>query len=165
VLRHLPEVSQIGANDWYPIRACQMGNTTATGRGRIWHDGDSGTLKQPRQRVLRNVAAEFDSRISCTLLPDRFRVARCLRMVSAGNHQLCLGQLRGDEIERFNHQFETFVGSPLAERQNAMDGSSPPGEIWKFRPPRQNAVRTQVDIVSAVLVIQDLAITRHQHGN
>jgi hypothetical protein len=38
-------------------------------------------------------------------------------------------------------------------------------EIRKFRSPGQNAVRPQVHIIPAILVIQNLSISRHQHGN
>jgi len=63
LLRHLPEVRQVRANDRDSISARQMSNTTASCGRRVGHDSDSGTLKQIWQRVLWNIAAELDSRI------------------------------------------------------------------------------------------------------
>jgi len=85
-LRHLPEVRQISADNRHPISASQMRNTAASRGRRVGHNGDRGTLQQIRQRLLRNIAAELDAVISRALSPDRFRVARGLGMISAGNH-------------------------------------------------------------------------------
>lgn len=42
---------------------------------------------------------------------------------------------------------------------------SSPRKVGKFRTTRQNPVRTQVHIVASIFVIQDLSISRHQHGD
>lgn len=68
-LRHLPEVRQIRANDRDSVGTRQMGNTTASRGRRVGHDSDSGALKQIWQRVLWDIAAEFDSRIAGALFP------------------------------------------------------------------------------------------------
>lgn len=44
-LAHLPKISQISANDWNSKGTRQVGNSTASGGGRVWHDRDSSTLK------------------------------------------------------------------------------------------------------------------------
>jgi hypothetical protein len=86
-------------------------------------------------------------------------------MVSPGNHEFRLGQLRSDQIKGLNHELEAFVSSPFAESQNAMEGSSTPREIGEFRPARKYAMRAQVDVVSPILVVQDLAIGGHEYGD
>ncbi len=86
-------------------------------------------------------------------------------MVTAGNHELNLGQLCRDQLEGLNHEFEPLVGSPLPECQNAVSGSTAPREIGEFGPAREDTVRTQMHIIPPILVVQDLAITGHQHGN
>ncbi len=85
-LRHLPEVRQISADNRHPISASQMRNTAASRGRKVGHDRDGGALKQIRQRLLRNVAAELDAGISRTLLADRLCVACGLGMISAGDH-------------------------------------------------------------------------------
>jgi hypothetical protein len=39
------------------------------------------------------------------------------------------------------------------------------GEIRKFRAAGEDAMGAQVDIVAAIFVVQDFAITGHQHGD
>jgi hypothetical protein len=40
-----------------------------------------------------------------------------------------------------------------------------PREIRVFGSSRENAVRPDVDVVAAIFIMQDPAITRHEHGN
>jgi hypothetical protein len=86
-------------------------------------------------------------------------------MVSPGNHELGVGQLRRDYVEGLDHQFKALVRSPFSESQNAMLGITSAGEIRKFRPAREYAVSAQVNIVAPIFVVQDLAIAGHQHGD
>jgi hypothetical protein len=162
-LRHLPEVGQVSADDRYAIGTGQVSNAAASRGRRVWHDRDGGTLKQVRQCIFGDIAPELDARVLGAQLPDQVGVARCLWMVSPGNHQLCVWQLLSDEVKSLYHQLETFVGSPLAERQNSVLGISAPGEVREFRPARKNAMRTKVHVIAPVLVVEDLAIAGHQH--
>ena len=84
-------------------------------------------------------------------------------MISAGNHKLGLGQSLCNLVEGLNHELETFVGSPFAERENAVDGISSSRKIRELGPPCENAVGAQVDIIAPILVVQDLPIAGHQH--
>lgn len=86
-----------------------------------------------------------------------------LGMVTPADHQPCSRQLRGDDIKRLNHQFEAFVRSPFAEGQNAMSWIPTARQVGKFRTARKNAVRTQVNVVSPVLVVEDFAIAGHEN--
>ncbi len=86
-------------------------------------------------------------------------------MVTAGNHEFDLGQLRRDQLEGHNHELKPLIGSPLPECQNAVSGSTPPREVREFGPARKDAVRTQMHIIPPVLVVEDLAIAGHQHGD
>jgi hypothetical protein len=95
-------------------------------------------------------------------LSDGLRVTRSLRMVSSSDHKLRLGDPRGDEIEGLDHQFEAFIGAPLSERQNTLDGAAAPREVGELRPAGKNPMRAQVDVVSSVLVVQNFAISRHE---
>ena len=162
-LRHLPEISQIGRNDGDSIRTRQMRNPAASGRRRIRHYGHTGTLEQIGQCIFRNVSAEFDARIAGTPLFHRVDITARLRMISACDDQLHIGQLLGDQVESLDHQFESFVGAPFSKSENAMDRISAPCEIGEFRPARQNAMRAQMNVVPSVFVIQDFAITGHQN--
>ncbi len=84
-------------------------------------------------------------------------------MVSAGDHELCLGHFGRDQVESLDHQLQPFVSSPLAERQNVSGKRYATREIGKLGAPRENAMRTQVNVVAAILVVQNLAISGHQH--
>jgi hypothetical protein len=84
-------------------------------------------------------------------------------MISAGNDESRIGQPRRDQIKCLDHEFETFVSSPFTKRQDAMDRRSPSREVGKLRTPRENAVRPQMNIVSPILIIQDLSIAGHKH--
>jgi hypothetical protein len=86
-------------------------------------------------------------------------------MVSTGDHEFGVGQLLGDRLKGFDHKFETLVSAPFAERKNEVGGSASPGEIGEFWAARKNAMRAQVDIVPSVLVIQNLAVGGHEHGD
>lgn len=119
-------------------------------------------MKQVGEIFLGHIAAEFNLRIVHALLPYVVRVSLRLRMISAGNNQLYVRHSFGKQRKSFNHQLQPLIGSPLAEGENAVGRIPAPREIGKFRPPRQNAVGAQVNIVAAVLVIQDLAIAGHE---
>jgi len=84
-------------------------------------------------------------------------------MVPAGNDQLYVRRSFGKQLEGLNHQLQSLVCPPLAEGKNAIDRIPAPREIGKLRPPRQNAVGAQVNIVAAILVIQDLPISGHKY--
>ncbi len=86
-------------------------------------------------------------------------------MVRSGNHQLGFGYLGSNQIECLDHEFETFIGSPFAESENAVDGSSTSREIGELGPACKNAMGAQVDVVPAVFVVQDLTIAGHKHGD
>lgn len=85
-------------------------------------------------------------------------------MIAACHDELCVGHAIRQQIERFHHQFETLISSPLAESEDVLGGIAAAGKIRKFRPPRQNSVRAQVHVIPPILVIQNLAISGHQHG-
>lgn len=85
-------------------------------------------------------------------------------MIAACHDELCVRHPVRQQIERFHHQFETFISSPLAESKDVLGWIAAPGEIRKLRPARQNSVSAQVHIIAPIFVIQDLAISRHQHG-
>lgn len=85
-------------------------------------------------------------------------------MISTGDHQFGVGQLLRDRFEGLDHEFKAFVGSPFTKGKDAV-GSASPGEIREFRAARKNAMRAQVDVIASVLVIQNLAVAGHEHGN
>jgi hypothetical protein len=86
-------------------------------------------------------------------------------MITSANNQFGIGQACVHQLERLNHEFEPFVGSPLAEREDAVLRIASPGKIRIFRPSRQNAVRSNVNIVATILLVQNPAIPWHQNGN
>jgi hypothetical protein len=86
-------------------------------------------------------------------------------MISARDDQCCFGHLLSHQIEGLNHQFEALVGAPFPECKNAVNRITASREIREFRPSGQNAMRPQMHIVAAILVIQNLSIAWHQHRN
>jgi hypothetical protein len=84
-------------------------------------------------------------------------------MIPSGNDQFRFRQLRREQSKRFNHEFEAFVSAPLAECQNAMRRSATTGEVWKLGAPGKQAVCAKVNVVTSVLIIQDLAISGHEN--
>lgn len=140
-----------------------MRNAAATGRRRVRHDRDGRALKQLRQIVFGYVSEKLDAFVSGTLGFHRLDVALCLRMVATRNHKPRFRHLLGQQIEGLDHQFQALVCAPLSERENAVKGIAAAREIGEFRPSGQDAMRTEMNIVAPVLVIQDLAIARHQH--
>ena len=111
------------------------------------------------------ISEELNRGIPCAVLPHRFHIACSLRMVPAGNHQLGIRQGLSYNLERVEQKFEPLVGSPLTKRQDAMLRISPPGKIGVFGSPSQDAVRPQMNVVTAIFFIKNLAVSRHQNGN
>jgi hypothetical protein len=84
-------------------------------------------------------------------------------MVSSSNYEPRLGDSRGDEVESFDHQLEAFIGAPLSERQNTLDGRSASREVGELGPAGKNPMRAQVNVVSSVLIVEDFAVSGHEH--
>ena len=162
---HLAKVRQIGAYDGNAIRAGQMSNATASCRRRIRHRGDRGALKNVGQTVFVQITRKFDPVIAFPFVLHRLHIAGGLRMISSRNHQSRVRHNCNDQVKRLNEQLEPFIRSPFPEGQDAMLGISTPGEIRIFRPGGQNAMRADVNVIPAVLVVKNLAVSRHQHGD
>ena len=111
------------------------------------------------------ISGKLNRGIPCAVLPHRFHIACSLRVVPTGDDQPGIRQCLSDNFERIKQEFEPFVGPPLTKRQNPMFRISPPGKIRVFRFPRQNTVGPQMNIVTAIFVIKNLAVSRHQNGN
>jgi hypothetical protein len=86
-------------------------------------------------------------------------------MIASRDHQFCIRQFRADRLKSFNHQFQAFVGSPLSEGKNAVFGIPPARKVGKLRPSRENAMRAQVNVIAAIFVVKNLAVSGHEHGN
>jgi hypothetical protein len=164
-VRHLAKIRKIGAYDWNSIGARQVRNSAAAGRRRIRHDGNRRTLKKIGQAIFIQITGKLHSRIVGPLLLDGFNIPGSLRMVAAGNYQPGIGQLRRHDLERVDHEFEALIGSPLAERENAMFGIAAPRKVGRFGPGSQNAVRADVNIVAAILFVQNFTVSGHEHRN
>jgi hypothetical protein len=121
-------------------------------------------LEHIPQLFFRDVSAKLDIGIAGATLLHRCRVTRGLRVVPPRNDKLCIWKLFEKEIEGFDHEFKALVGSPFSERENSMR-RSPPREIRQFRSTRQNTVRAQMNVISPILVIQNLSVSRHEHGH
>lgn len=110
-----------------------------------------------------DVTGKFDPRIIRTLRLHGIDIARGLGMVTSSNHKIRVGQLRGDDLEGLDHQFEPLVSSPFSKGQDAMIRLAALGEIRILRPLRQDSVRADVNVVTAIFFAEDLAIPRHQN--
>jgi hypothetical protein len=86
-------------------------------------------------------------------------------MVSSADHQPGLGQSFRNVAKSVDHQLQALVCSPLPEGQNAVLRIATPGQIRILRFSGENAMRTQMNVVATVFFMQDLAISRHEHGN
>jgi len=84
-------------------------------------------------------------------------------MITTCDYESSLGHLGCKEVERLDHEFEALVSSPLAKGQDAMRRRAPTREVRKLWPPGQQSVSSQVDIVATIFVVQNFAISGHQH--
>jgi hypothetical protein len=132
-ISHLAKIRKICAQNGYAVRAGQMRDSTAPRRRRVRHDGNSCTLEKVWQSLLWHVTSKLDSRIPRAPFPDRFHITRSLWMVATSDDQLGVGQGLGNNVKRFDHEFEPFVCSPFAEGQNAVLGIAAPGKIRILR--------------------------------
>ena len=78
---------------------------------------------------------------------------------------LVFGKSLRHNLERIEQKFKPLVGSPFAKRQDPMLRISPSRKIRVLRFPRQNTVGPEVNIVTAIFVIKNLAVSRHQNGD
>jgi hypothetical protein len=85
-------------------------------------------------------------------------------MIAACHDELCVRHPVREQIEGFHHQFEAFISPPFAKSEDVLGWIAAPGKIRKLGPARQNSVRAQMHIIAAIFVIQNLAISRHEHG-
>jgi hypothetical protein len=162
---HLTEIGQVRAHNGYAVGASQVGNTAASGRRRIRHDGDGRTLEQTRQLILIHVAGELDRGIPTVLFLQRVYVASRLRMVSPGDDQLGVGHGILHKLECFNHQFQSLVSSPLAERQDTVLGIATAGKIRIFGTAREHSMGAHMHIIATILLMQDFPISGHENRN
>jgi hypothetical protein len=86
-------------------------------------------------------------------------------MIAAGDDEPCIRQSFGNDVEGLDHEFQPLVGSPFAERQDAMLRIAAAGKIRILRSACQNTVGSHVNILAAVFFVKDFAIARHQHRN
>ena len=110
-----------------------------------------------------HVAGELNCAISSTLFLYGFHIASGLRMVAAADDQLGAWHRVAHNPERINHEFEPLIGSPLAERKDAVLRIAAPRKVRVFGSSRQNAVGADVNIVAAVFVVKDRAVSRHEY--
>ncbi len=86
-------------------------------------------------------------------------------MVASTDDESRLRNASGYGLECFDHEFQPFVGAPFPECENAQLRISAPGKVRIFRHRGENSVRTEMHIVAAVFLAQNLAIAGHQDRN
>lgn len=86
-------------------------------------------------------------------------------MISAGNDQPRVGQGARDDLESLEHQFQTFVGSPFTEGENAMLRVAADFELRILGAASENPVRAQMNVVAPVFVMENSAVAGHEHGD
>jgi hypothetical protein len=84
-------------------------------------------------------------------------------MISPGNNELGLRYLRSEQFESLDHEFQALVCAPFSEGQNTVGWSSTTRKVWEFGAASQQSVGAKMNIVAAVFIIQDLAISRHEN--
>jgi len=97
-------------------------------------------LEKIRELVLAHVAGELDPLVANILLPDRFDVSVCLRMIATRNHQLGLRQASLQVLEGRDHEFQAFVRSPFTEGKNAMLGITTARKVGELGTSSQSTV-------------------------
>src|SRR5206468_4225843 len=83
-------------------------------------------------------------------------------MVLAGDHEFRVPDGNGYALEGLQQQFQAFVCSPLSKCQDALRIATP-AEIRWLRIRCEDAVRPQMDVLTAILPEQCLAVLRQQH--
>jgi hypothetical protein len=86
-------------------------------------------------------------------------------MVAASDHQLDPRMPLSHPAKSLNHQLQTLIGSPLAERQNAVHRVTATRKFRKFGATGEHSVGSQVDVSPTIFVIQNLAVSWHEHRN
>lgn len=84
-------------------------------------------------------------------------------MITSTDNELRVGKSLCHHVEGFNHEFETFISSPLSECQNAMLGIAAARKIRVLGTLSQSAVGAYMYVVTTVFFIEDLAITGHKN--
>ncbi len=84
-------------------------------------------------------------------------------MISPGNYELGLRYLRSKQFESLDHEFQPLVRAPFSEGQNAVSRGSTARKVGEFGAASQQSVSAKMNIVAAVLIIQDLAVSRHEN--
>jgi len=163
--RHLAKISEIGADDGNSIGTSQVRDPAGAGGRRIGHDGNGRSLKKIGQSVFMKIAGKFNFRVPLVLLLHRFHVAGSLGMVPSANHEPGIRQNIRHVFKRFDHQLQPLVGSPLAEGENTMFRIAAPVKAGEFGLSREYAVGAKMNVIATVFFMQDLPISRHQHGN
>jgi hypothetical protein len=82
-------------------------------------------------------------------------------MIAPGYYEFGFGQLRHEQIKSLDHEFQALVRSPFSKSQNPEGRSSTTREVREFGTPSQQSMGTEMDVVPAVLVIQNLAVAGH----
>jgi len=164
-VRHLTKIWKIRTYNGHSVGTCQVCDAATTSGRRIRHHRNRGTLENIWQAILIQIAGKLHSRIVSPLFLDRLNITGSLWMVPAGNDQFDVRQPRCHLLERVDHQFKPFVSSPFAECKNAMLRIAAPRKIRRLRPRGQDAVRSNVNVVTTILLVQYFAVSRHEHGN
>lgn len=87
-------------------------------------------------------------------------------MIAPCNYEFSLRRFLSKQVESFNHELQPFVRAPFPEGQNTLSRSSTTRKVGEFGASSQQPVGAKMNIVAAVLIIQYLAISRHEnrHG-
>lgn len=159
---HLSKICDIRTHDRDAVSTRQVSDSAAPSRRAVRHNRHRRTLKQRRKLIFIDVTSEFNSRVVPPFSSYRFDITRSLRMVSSRDHQLGVGNIALNYVERFENEFESFVSPPFAKRQNAVIRIASAREVGIFRSASQGSVRSHMYVVPAILFIQYPAISGHQ---
>jgi hypothetical protein len=141
-----------------------VGHAAGAGRGRVRHNGNRRALKEIRQFILIHVSRELDI-WTLEFFLHRFHIAVRLRMISPANHKLRVWKNTGNDAKSLDHQLQPLVGAPFAKRQYAVLRIAAPGKIRILRSLREYAVRTKVNVIAPIFLVQNFPVSRHEHGN
>jgi hypothetical protein len=109
-------------------------------------------LKEITDSLFFNVSGELYMRASLALVGHGLQIARCLRMIGSGDHEVNIRDFTGHDVKCLDHRLESLVCAPFAECENAVLRIPAAGEIRILRPSGKDSMTAHVNRPPAVLL-------------
>src|ERR1700722_2901608 len=140
IRRHITKIGEVSAHDWNAKLASLVGWSTRPRGGVIGHHYNRGCPEKIRNILFWNISAKLDAGTGAERLTYRFPISRLRVMVGSPDNQLGIRHLFEDSRKSFEQRFQSFVGSPVSDRQNAMFRMTTLRKVWRGRGGRERPV-------------------------